>query len=110
MTAYGCDTAKLGKKVIVNPKVATIDWENELNWSFTPNPSKDMIYLDLRSINEKILSVNLYFSNGTKVDEIPILNPKSIIEYQCSICSSGLYYIQVNTEQGSSSKKLLLIK
>ncbi|MBK7466383.1 MAG: PKD domain-containing protein [Saprospiraceae bacterium] len=110
LTAYGCDTAKLCKKVVINPGVATKDLADDIGWSFTPNPSKDMIYLDFRSIKDRVLSVNLYASNGAKVDEIPILNPKAIIEYQCSICSSGLYYIQVNTDQRSSMKKLFLIK
>ncbi|MBK7466386.1 MAG: hypothetical protein IPJ43_05955 [Saprospiraceae bacterium] len=60
LTAYGCDTAKLCKKVVINPGVATKDGADDIGWSFTPNPSKDMIYLDFRSIKERVLSVNLY--------------------------------------------------
>ncbi len=75
-----------------------------------PNPAKDLVYIDLRSVNGKVESLSLFNSKGVKLEELKHINQKQIIEYQCNSCPSGIYYIQVNTNQSSSTKKLILIK
>lgn len=75
-----------------------------------PNPAKDLVYIDLRSVNGKVESLSLFNSRGVKLEELKNINQKQIIEYQCNSCPSGIYYIQVNTNQSSSTKKLILIK
>ena len=75
-----------------------------------PNPTKDIIYIDLRQLNEKVNSIGIYNAKGNKIEDIKNVDQNSIIKYQCNECMSDVYIIQINTQNNSVTKKFVLMK
>ena len=91
------------KDIISKNNTATLANESfELENAITvyPNPVKDELHIQLPS-NITINSVSLFNGIGQKVLE------NSSIDFSVSTLSSGIYYVKIETSEGSFHKKII---
>jgi PKD repeat protein len=78
--------------------------ENELsNISIYPNPTNSIVYVDLNDV--KALSVVITDVTGRVVSKD--FNPTGLIELELSNQSTGVYFIRINSENNSITKKVV---
>jgi hypothetical protein len=67
-------------------------------YSIAPNPVNDLLHIESE---EAITSVTLFAANGTKVQSIGTINATSF-DLQTNALLSGVYFIQIGTQNGLS--------
>ena len=80
---------------------------DELNntdtWQIYPNPTHDLMHLD---INENIESISVYNSNSQLVHDVPTNRSKRIVDF--SKLPRGIYLIRISTPNRTIDKKIIL--
>lgn len=79
------------------------------NLSIIPNPVQDKFMLSFSSQTDKATQINLYNSNGTLIYNEKVATNKDSFQKEISLkaFSTGFYYLQVLTEKGHISQKLI---
>lgn len=77
--------------------------------SLSPNPAQDKCLLSFVGIGEKSAEIHIYNANGKLVYGENIQNYANGFQKEISLkpFSSGIYYIQIQTENGMISQKLI---
>ena len=86
------------KEIISTVDVTEVE-ENELN--IFPNPVKDAVKIQGNNIN----SVNVYNSVGVLVERIEAGSNE--VEINMNDYNTGIYFVQVNTENGTATRKVV---
>ena len=86
------------KEIISTVDVTEVE-ENELN--IFPNPVKDVVMIQGNNIN----SVNVYNSVGVLVEKIEAGSNE--VEINMNDYNTGIYFVQVNTENGTTTRKVV---
>jgi hypothetical protein len=86
------------KEIISTVNVTEVE-ENELN--IFPNPVKDAVKIQGNNIN----SVNVYNSVGVLVERIEAGSNE--VEINMNDYNTGIYFVQVNTENGTTTRKVV---
>ena len=86
------------KEIISTVDVTEVE-ENELN--IFPNPVKDAVKIQGNNIN----SVNVYNSVGVLVERIEAGSNE--VEINMNDYNTGIYFVQVNTENGTTTRKVV---
>ena len=71
------------------------------NFNIYPNPVKDLVMIQGRNIN----SISVYNSVGVLVERIEVSNNET--EINMSEYNTGIYFVQVNTENGTTTRKVV---
>ncbi len=79
----------------------------ELEWTISPNPTKDNITITL-PIDIDLFTLTLYNSLGTKISDLP-LPAGNLITLPASNLQNGLYYVNFQSEMGTSSKSFVKV-
>ncbi|MGV4413652.1 T9SS type A sorting domain-containing protein [Chryseobacterium sp. T1] len=85
--------------VIENKENMSVKNINTINFSIAPNPTTD--YLNVKS-DEKINSIEIIDANGRKISE-----DKSNLKINVKHLNSGTYFVKINTDKGSITKKFI---
>jgi len=72
-----------------------------------PNPSTGIIYLKGLPATS-ISTVQIFSTTGQLLQQLELINPQGIQALDLSNYTSGLYYVQVENEQGRMIKKIVL--
>jgi hypothetical protein len=107
---YGCQGQESCVLLKVQDVLSSKQIEKNLAWNVYYSQVNSSIIIDHREISSKLENVKVFSLDGKLIDEIKAFDESGIVNINCSSYPSGLYYIQINTEKGSSSKKLFLIK
>ncbi len=103
--AFGCFTTESFNVGIV----ATNNLENLIDINLFPNPARDVLTLDLTLEQDQALEVLIYNSVGQQMWSNALASsrqhrlPISVAEY-----GSGLYFIQIRSEQGQITKRFVV--
>jgi len=82
-----------------NPATAMEEFNMKSSFNIYPNPSSSKINIDLRLIKSSILDISIYNSLGLKI--LNIIDKQTIKpSIDISSMSSGLYFINILTEDG----------
>ncbi len=95
-----CENGESEQSEPFNFEVTSIE---ELNNSFViyPNPVKDLVMIQGNSINE----ISVYNSVGVLVERIEVRSNN--VEINMSDYNTGIYFVQVNTENGTATRKVV---
>jgi threonine synthase len=87
----------------------TVGVEEIKNQTFLvyPNPAKDVLFVDLKG-NETINSIKLFNSVGQLVSVHSAIVSKTITELNIQLLSNGIYYLQLNTNNGLKMAKVII--
>ncbi|MBR5604128.1 MAG: T9SS type A sorting domain-containing protein, partial [Bacteroidales bacterium] len=95
-----CENGESEQSEPFNFEVTSIE---ELNNSFViyPNPVKDIVMIQGNSINE----ISVYNSVGVLVERIEVAGNE--VEINMNDYNTGIYFVQVNTENGTATRKVV---
>ena len=95
-----CENGESEQSEPFNFEVTSIE---EINNSFViyPNPVKDVVMIQGNSINE----ISVYNSVGVLVERIEVAG--SEVEINMNDYNTGIYFVQVNTENGTATRKVV---
>ncbi len=75
-----------------------------------PNPTRDMISLHFSGLDQQSVVIEIFDFDGRKSLEKQIMAGSEAIEIDVSSLKSGVYFCTMLTEQGSTTKKLIIQK
>lgn len=75
-----------------------------------PEPAKDFVTIDLTEYNGNINQINLLNIHGQQVFSIKIINEQKTIILPLSDLSDGMYFLQLQSNSGTLSKKIIVEK
>ena len=78
--------------------------ESVVNCSIYPNPAKD--FVKLSAISCQLSAVRVYNYLGMLVEEIEVNSNE--VEINTSVYNTGIYFINIETESGSVTKKIVV--
>lgn len=82
---------------------------NSSNFNLYPNPAANTVRLDLSKIKTRAKNIAIFDILGKRINTIES-NLNQVITLPLNTYDSGLYFIQVNLENGSNFIKKLIIK
>ncbi len=88
----------------------SIDDKSEWNINIYPNPTSDMIAVQVNSVNYDNLDVELYDNSGKFIQKSILYQGSTIAIFDTRTLYSGEYTIRIIGKTGVLSKKVLLIK
>ena len=95
-------TSSLGEQIVPIIWNCTIGLEeNKNNFVIYPNPVKDVVMIQGNSINE----ISVYNSIGVLVERIE--GEGNEVEINMNNYNTGIYFVQVNTENGTATRKVV---
>jgi len=85
-------------------------WQKVVNIAISPNPVHTEFILDFQTPPSNVLSSTLFSSTGQVVrsDFLNSLEEKQKVNV--SLCDSGLYYLSVQTDQGTEVVKVIIAR
>lgn len=95
-----------------NQVLSSTEFENETDFLLYPNPVKDVATLEFRLLQPKVLSIDLYDSNGRLISNL--LKNQSFSQganshklYLPGILANGVYFLSVSTKTNTTNIKLI---
>lgn len=82
----------------------------EMNINIYPNPSSDLIAVQVNSVNYDNIDVELYDITGKFIQKTVLYQGSTIAFFDTRTLYSGEYTIRISSKTGVLSKKVLLIK
>ncbi|MBI9035491.1 MAG: T9SS type A sorting domain-containing protein [Bacteroidales bacterium] len=78
--------------------------------SLSPNPTKGIIHLTHDLSKKQILTIEIYDNSGKKVFESEYNSgPKETISISTSEMKAGIYYLSIQSKQGTVTKRLVIL-
>lgn len=74
-----------------------------------PNPAKEFVVIDLNEFTDKVNSISLINIQGQQISSTQVAEEKSV-RLELHGLPDGVYFIQIDTEQGVLTKKLVVGK
>ena len=74
-----------------------------------PNPSAGLVHIEAQNTNERLLSVKIVDARGAEQSDWTSINDSNGIQLNVSRLPSGLYWLIVQTKEGSMKRKPLII-
>jgi aminopeptidase YwaD len=93
---------------IASTALATTNFENDFQVSFFPNPSKDILNINLGSLLDSDYTFSLIDINGKTVFKKEIQNAKQIEQISTTIFAKGMYLGVLENSKNRISKKIVL--
>jgi len=85
--------------------------ENKLeNIQIYPNPANDVLNIDMANFSKNNVKINVYNSIGKLIRSIENKNMSPMIKVDLSAINSGIYYVTIQTVEGTITKKVSIIK
>lgn len=103
-TSGGWETTSFNRYVFGIPTGVNDVSNPGINASIYPNPSKDLISIDLDNPSDHIKAVSIYDLNGQHIDLI--VNKDQTIDI--SGLTNGLYHVVITTDMGSLNRKIMV--
>ena len=97
-------------QIVLDASETTVGIENVLTENLVkiyPNPAKDYLQLDLTTINSKNALVRIFDVQGKLVYQTSLANP-NIVEIITADFNNGLYFLQLEMDEGVITKKLVV--
>jgi hypothetical protein len=79
---------------------------SENDWSVYPNPSNDLIMVQVNDLANQSFSVELYDAFGKRIQSQQIVQGSTIAYFHVDTLYKGIYYVKVNGQNGS--KKIVI--
>jgi hypothetical protein len=74
-----------------------------------PNPAKDFVTVDLSKYTDKVNAIHIINIQGQQISFTKVTNEK-YLRLELQGLSDGVYFIQIRSEQGILSKKIIISK
>ncbi|MBI3233355.1 MAG: YHYH protein [Bacteroidetes bacterium] len=84
--------------------------KSDLNINIYPNPSSDLIAVQVNSVNYDNLEVELYDNTGKFIQKTTLYQGSTIAFFDTRTFYSGEYTIRISNSKGYISKKVVLLK
>ncbi len=81
---------------------------NKLNINIFPNPTSDLIAIQIGGINQKDLAIGLYDMQGKLINETKILKGQTIGYFDIQTLYSGAYLIKISSDDLSQTRKIII--
>ena len=101
VAVYEDGKTSVGVAVLIVDETGVEEIENEISCNIYPNPARD--FVKLSAISYQLSAVRVYNYLGILIEEIEINSNE--IEINTSDYNTGIYFIEVVTENGSVTKK-----
>jgi hypothetical protein len=75
-----------------------------------PNPAKDFVMVDFNEFNGTLNQINLVNVQGQNVFTLNTVNQSKIFNIPLTNLSDGIYFLQIQTDKGVLSKKIIISK
>lgn len=75
-----------------------------------PNPAKDFVMVDFNEFNGTLNQINLVNVQGQNVFTLNTVNQSKIFNIPLTNISDGIYFLQIQTDKGVLSKKIIISK
>ncbi len=75
-----------------------------------PNPSSELIAIQVNDLNRDNLNINLYDMNGKLVDTTILLQGSTIAYFDTQKLYAGEYFVTISNGQNTINKKVVIIK
>ena len=75
-----------------------------------PNPAKDFVMVDFNEFNGTLNQINLVNVQGQNVFTLNTVNQSKIFNLPLTNISDGIYFLQIQTDKGVLSKKIIISK
>jgi hypothetical protein len=109
-TFYGVRTASkvtsITETVTNYTSSAAITELSENDWTVYPNPSNDIIMVQVNDLANQSFSVDLYDAFGKRIQSQQIVQGSTIAYFHVDTLYKGTYYVKVNGQNGS--KKIVI--
>lgn len=80
------------------------------NVKIFPNPAKDFVMVDFNEFNGTLNLINLVNVQGQNVFTLNTVNQSKIFNIPLTNLSDGIYFLQIQTDTGVLSKKIIISK
>ncbi|MEI6765780.1 MAG: M14 family zinc carboxypeptidase [Bacteroidota bacterium] len=107
LVAYGCNADSVTLPVTITV-IGVAANESFGNLSVSPNPAKDMVYINCDGSKEK-LTVELFSITGAKVYAADYSNYSGIIGIDISRFEQGIYLLKLSNSKGNAVKRIVKI-
>ncbi|MFN7115693.1 MAG: reprolysin-like metallopeptidase [Saprospiraceae bacterium] len=91
-----------------NPTSSTNQHWNEQHITIFPNPTQDLLNIQFNYLSENVIKINLYNINGQLLQYKQVNNPTTLLQFNTSHLVNGIYFLNIQTAQGSVTKKVLI--
>jgi hypothetical protein len=109
-TFYGMKTASkvtsITETITTFTSSAGISELTEKQWSVYPNPSSEIIMVQVNDLTNQTYEVELYDGLGKLIQTQPIVQGSTIAYFNADTLYKGLYYVKVKGQKGS--KKIVI--
>ncbi len=75
-----------------------------------PNPASNFIHIDLKQFSSKVNLITILNNQGQEVEKQNVTNYDREIKLPLNNLPNGNYYIQVNSNDGISTEKIIIIR
>jgi hypothetical protein len=75
-----------------------------------PNPAKDVIMIDFKDFNGKVSEINMLDVRGQNLYTLNEVDQRNILPISLSNHANGVYFLQILTNKGILSKKIIISK
>lgn len=99
---------------LVDPFANSLLWSNPqqvaagTDFDFSPNPALDVVRVNIHEVQDGNFVLSIYNLNGQLVKRLASAESGSIMEISVAEVPQGVYVINLSTDKGSVSKKLIV--
>ncbi|MGB0429516.1 MAG: GEVED domain-containing protein [Bacteroidia bacterium] len=102
----GNSATQLVRTVVVEDNIGINDITHLKKFDVYPNPASDFVYAELTAKTSLNGKVTLYDALGKQLVAKQVsFNGQTIVKFNVSSLSSGIYYLELNSKSGSSKQK-----
>ena len=86
--------------------------ENEISDAINifPNPTKDLVTIDLSNFNSAVNQINILNVQGQVISTLNGINQNQQLQFSLADFAAGIYFVQIHSTNGILTKKLILEK
>jgi hypothetical protein len=103
----GCSNSATDN-MVVDLCVGVEEVAGNISVNIYPNPSTGIFYLDLASVNNRIVNVRVYSANGALVTENNFVADTAVRELNLSNYAQGVYVVKVTSDNLTSTKRIII--
>ena len=96
------------KFILGEPTVETQDISDDIDWSISPNPSKELITIELPT-DTHIYDLSIYNAVGQAIST-PLIPTNHQLSVPISHLEEGLYYVSYQSDKGTSTRSFVKVE
>ncbi len=94
--------------MVVNLCVGVEEVAGSISVNVYPNPSTGNFYLDLGSLNSRMVNLRVYSANGALIAAESFVADSAVHELNLSNHAQGIYVVKITSDNMTATKRIII--